>query len=313
LSFSGDIRRELMRQIGTARSVRLAELAAFVLLCGSVRCSKRETFVTIDTGSLTVADKSFILLNKAFNITPLVRVSSFSTGRDKSFHIVVDGREAEELVEALKLNGNHYDSEGMCTEYKGTRYLLEDNECKRAFLRGTFMAAGSVTDPEKEYHLEMTVKDLAYVSLVSDAMGAFGQKTKSIERKGSRVIYIKDGEDISDFLNVIQAYKAMYTFENVRILKGIRNSVNRQVNCETANIDKTVNAAVKQLEDIRYIEKKTGFLGLKDSLRETAELRLKYPDASLRELADISEGKLTRSGINHRLKKLSEIADKLRR
>ena len=132
------------------------------------------------------------------------------------------------------------------------------------------------------------------------------------ERKKYNVVYVKEGSQIVDFLNVIGAHIALMNFENIRILKEVRNSVNRQVNCETANISKTVNAAAKQIEDIKYIECNMGFSQLSDGLREVAELRLDYPESSLQELGKMLKKPISKSGVNHRLRKLSEIANDLR-
>ena len=143
-------------------------------------------------------------------------------------------------------------------------------------------------------------------------MSAFDIDAKIVERKKYQVVYIKEGAQIVDFLNVIGAHMALMEFENVRIVKEVRNSVNRQVNCETANITKIVNTAARQIEDIKYIQCNMGFGTLSDGLREIAELRLEYPDSSLQELGKMLDNPISKSGVNHRLKKLSNIANELR-
>ena len=147
---------------------------------------------------------------------------------------------------------------------------------------------------------------------LKEEMSAFDIDAKIVERKKYQVVYIKEGAQIVDFLNVIGAHMALMEFENVRIVKEVRNSVNRQVNCETANITKIVNTAARQIEDIKYIQCNMGFGTLSDGLREIAELRLEYPDSSLQELGKMLDNPISKSGVNHRLKKLSNIANELR-
>lgn len=192
-------------------------------------------------------------------------------------------------------------------------YLLVQNTCcKRVFLRGVFMVSGSVSDPKKAYHLEMAILSKKLALQICEIISFFMIDAKIIERKKYYVVYIKEGSQIVDFLNVIGAHNALMNFENVRIVKELRNSVNRQVNCETANIDKTVSAAKKQIEDIKYIQCNKGFDKLTDGLREIALLRLEYPEYSLQELGKLLSKPIGKSGVNHRLRKLSDIAKQMR-
>lgn len=184
--------------------------------------------------------------------------------------------------------------------------------CKRAFLRGAFLCVGSISDPEKSNHLEFVCTNEEMADLLIEYMAEFEIVAKTIRRKKYFVVYLKDGEEIVDLLNVMGAHVSLMEFENQRILKEISNSVNRRVNCETANIAKTVNAATKQVEDIILIRDTSGFGGLPQNLREMAQVRIDYPDASLKELGSYLDPPVGKSGVNHRLRRLSEIADKLR-
>ena len=184
--------------------------------------------------------------------------------------------------------------------------------CKRAFLRGAFLCVGSVTDPGKSNHLEFVCSDEKLAELLIEYMAEFEIVAKTISRKKHFVVYLKDGEEIANLLNVMGAHVSLMEFENQRILKEISNSVNRRVNCETANIAKTVNAATKQVEDIILIRDTCGLGGLPQNLREMAQVRIDYPDVSLKELGSYLDPPVGKSGVNHRLRKLSEIADKLR-
>jgi hypothetical protein len=184
--------------------------------------------------------------------------------------------------------------------------------CKRAFIRGAFMAAGSISDPNKSYHFEIVCKNIAQASQLKEVIESFDAQPKIVERKERFVVYLKEGEQIVDMLNVMEAYVSLMKLENVRILKDMRNSINRKVNCETANINKTVNAAVRQIEDIKKIRDTLGFDSLSPQLAEMAQVRLDHPDAPLKELGTYLDPPVGKSGVNHRLKKLSEIAEKIK-
>lgn len=189
---------------------------------------------------------------------------------------------------------------------------IERTCCKRAFLRGAFLCVGSISDPEKSNHLEFVCNDEESAELLKGYMAEFDVTAKTVRRKKYFVVYLKDGEEIVNLLNVMGAHVSLMEFENQRILKEISNSVNRRVNCETANIAKTVTASAKQVEDIILIRDTGGFQKLPQNLREMAQVRIDYPDASLKELGSYLDPPVGKSGVNHRLRRLSEIAEKLR-
>jgi conserved hypothetical protein len=184
--------------------------------------------------------------------------------------------------------------------------------CKRAYIRGAFLASGSMSNPKKSYHLEIVVSDDEKAEQIRSIIQTFDIDAKKILRKKYYVVYIKEGSQIVDLLNVMEAHRALMDLENVRILKEMRNSINRQVNCEAANINKTVNAAAKQIEDIIYIQEHVGLGDLADGLEDIARVRIEYPEASLKELGEMLVPPIGKSGVNHRLRKLSLIADQLR-
>ena len=185
--------------------------------------------------------------------------------------------------------------------------LLDKNCCKRSFLRGAFLGGGSISRPSSDYHLEMVTENEDFAHTIIKVMHSFSLKAKLTDRKNDFIVYLKDGESITNFLSVIGAHGAMMDFENVRIVKEMRNNVNRVVNCETANLNKVVKAAVRQINCIKYIDEHMGLSQLPQGLQDTARLRLENPDASLNELVEYANG-IGKSGINHRLKKLQEIA-----
>ena len=197
---------------------------------------------------------------------------------------------------------NHRRADGM---------LVQQTCCKRAFIRGAFMAAGSISDPNKSYHFEIVCHTLEQAQQLKELMEFFEAEPKIVERKERMVVYLKEGSQIVDLLNVMEAYVSLMNLENVRILKEMRNSVNRKVNCETANINKTVNAAVKQMEDIKRIRDTIGFDNIPEPLAEIAQARLDYPEATLKELGTYLDPPVGKSGVNHRLRKLAAIAENL--
>lgn len=313
MSFSRTVKEELGEHLTQARHCQIAEFAAMFALCGKLRKQKDgRIFLEIQTENLTVAQKSDILLKMAFQTKAGVQNCNYSNpSSSPGYQIrVTDQEKVVAILKAVKLLDDSGDRWG---DFSGVPHRLVQNTCcKRAYLRGVFMAAGSVTDPEKAYHLEIAVLSEQYCKQLCELVASFGIDARMVERKKYHVLYVKEGSQIVDFLNVMEAHVALMNFENVRIVKELRNSVNRQVNCETANINKTVTAAMRQIEDIRYIEQHKGFSQLTDGLREIAELRLDYPDSSLLELGKMLSKPLGKSGVNHRLRKLSEIAEQMR-
>lgn len=300
MSFAGKVKEELLEILGKSKHCQLAELAAIFSVCGQVIMEEKGNFVIqFHTENLTVARKCFILIKKAFRIIPDVSLR----GHHQYGIYILAEEDATMILKALQI------LEGALLVPEG---IIAKQCCKRAFLRGLFLACGSVSDPNSGYHLELVAGNQNRAVRIQEIIGVFGLEAKMIERKNSYTVYLKDGAGIVDFLNIIGAHVALMEFENVRILKELRNSVNRQVNCETANIKKTVSAASRQVEDIRYIKEVTGFGNLSSSLAEIAEKRLENPEMSLKDLGGLLEPPIGKSGVNHRLRKLSELAEKLR-
>ena len=182
----------------------------------------------------------------------------------------------------------------------------------KGLIREAFLQSGSISDPEKFYHFEIVFTTFEEALQMRQLMESFDLDGKIVERKGHYVVYLKEGSQIADMLRIMEAPLALMEFENIRILKEMRNSINRQVNCEAANLGKTISAAVKQVEDIKYICSTVGLDNIPESLAETARKRLEYPEAALKELGELMDPPLGKSGVNHRLKKLSELAEDLR-
>ena len=284
MSFSGEVKEELAKNISPARHCQLAAIMNF---CGQFGLDKDGRYtIGFQTENEALVKKGFTLLKKLFNIEPEIGLT-----QQEVQDIVRKAGDAQEPV---------------------SRLTVKNNCCKRAFLRGAFLSIGSISDPQKGYHLEFVCTTEKKAEQLQDMIREFDIEAKIILRKKYYVVYLKEGSAIVDLLNVCGAPVSLMNLENLRILKEMRNSVNRRVNCETANISKTVSASARQIRDIEYIREHYGFSKLPDSLRRMAEVRLDNPDAPLKELGEYLVPPVGKSGVNHRLRKLSELADKLR-
>lgn len=278
MSFSSEVREELNRQYGKSRHCQIAEMAGMLEMEGKINPVSRE--ITFMAGNEIIKEKYLKLRERAF-------------GKDAP---------DSKILEALRWDGK----QTLILRTDGL--LLQRTCCKRAFIRGAFMAAGSISNPNKAYHFEIVCRQMEQALQLQEIMGYFDMEAKIVERKERFVLYLKEGAQIVDMLNVMEASVSLMNLENVRILKEMRNSVNRRVNCETANINKTVSAAVRQIEDIRKIRDTVGFGSLPYQLAEIAQARLDHPDATLKELGAGLHPPVGKSGVNHRLRKLAEIA-----
>lgn len=304
-SFSSKVKEELARQWTPVKHCQIAELTALIVMCGGIRIDSRERYsIKIHTENISVARKYFTLVRKTFNIDTDILVSQNRIHKNVSYTVSIKSHEdAMKILHATKL----MDDSGEVRELS-----ILNACCKRAFLRGAFLANGSMSNPQKAYHLEIVCVTRGRAQQIKSMIDSFGLEAKIVIRKKAYVVYLKEGSQIVDLLNVMEAPVALMELENIRILKEMRNSVNRKVNCETANINKTVSAAVKQVEDIAYIRDTIGLHKLAEGLEEIATLRLRYPEATLKELGELLSEPVGKSGVNHRLRKLSAIAQDLR-
>lgn len=304
MSFSLDVKEELRRKTGNARHCRIAELTALTLYLAH---PVAEGYLEYRTETAPVAEQIAVLIEKLFYEVP--SLTKIKNGR-QTVHIIRTqaGEVTERMLEAMKLSESIMQKETEDGKLLADEVLLQRSCCKRAYVRGAFMATGTVSDPQKSYHFEMVFMQRKQAEQMQELLRSFDVEAGIVTRKKASVLYVKEGAQISDLLNVMEAHIALMELENVRILKEMRNSINRQVNCETANINKTVTAAARQIEDIRLIRDTIGFDGLKDELKEIAQLRLEYPESSLKELGTLLTVPIGKSGVNHRLAKLCEIA-----
>ena len=317
MSFSSNVKEELQRHISPARHCQLAELAAILHFCGSIGSQKDGNFLQIKAENVLLVRKCFTLLQKTFNMSTETQVHH--EGQGGGYYIRI---EDQDLVKRILQGTKFLDGEG--NFWRGdsssaaglresvNRVVIKNTCCQRAFLRGAFLSAGSMSDPDKGYHLEIVCTRESQAQQLQLLLSDFGIDARTVIRKKYYVVYVKEGSCIADFLNVIEAHVALMEFENSRVVRDVRNTVNRRVNCETANITKTVTAAARQLEDIIFLQEKYGFEKLPVNLREMAEVRLEHPDAPLKELGAYLDPPVGKSGVNHRLRKLCELADSIR-
>ena len=312
MSFSGNVKEELLRQEDPDRHCRIAELAAIIAFHGEiVRLSTKEIILRLSAENESIIRKCFTLLEKTFKINGEVSIDKRIVKKNNRFTIdVEDPEETVKILQAVKLLTA--DRRPIHSDTLVSQMVIQKNCCRRAFLRGAFLCAGSISDPEKFYHFEIVCTTPAKALQLQEIIQSFEIDAKIVKRKKYHVVYVKEGAQIVELLGLMGAGVSLMNLENVRILKGMRNTVNRKVNCETANINKTVNAAVKQMEDIIYIRDTVGLHRLPENLEETALLRLEYPQASLKELGTLLSIPVGKSGINHRLRKICSIAEELR-
>jgi len=310
MSFSGEVKKELCEHIAPARHCQIAEISAMIAFCGKIVVDKEgKLILKLQTESTVLTKKMYLLLKQVFRINAELITKALSA--KKNLHeLALSPEETGRILSICKLTVAGDDRNGKVL--LAEPLLTEKNCCKRSFIRGAFLAAGSISDPQKAYHFEVVAGQEKNGELLCELMTSFSVDAKMIARKYHYVVYVKEGAQIVDLLNVMEAHVALMEFENVRIIKEMRNTINRKVNCEAANINKTVKAASRQVEDIQYIRDTVGLTTLAEGLEEIALLRLEYPEATLLELGQMLHPSVGKSGVNHRLKKLSSIADEIR-
>ncbi len=312
MSFSGEVKEELAKHVSASRHCQIAELAAMIHFCGKIQDINGKKALVFHTENQSVIRKYFTLLEKTFNIEIGTSQEILERqGRSHTYSFILEEEQkVYKILQTVKLLS--VEDEVLSFEQPVNTMLIKNSCCQRAFLRGVFLTAGSMSDPEKSYHLELVCTNEMQAIQLRDIIQGFQVEAKIVLRKKYYVVYLKEGGGISDLLNIMEAHVSLMEFENQRIVKEMRNSINRRVNCEAANITKTVNASSKQIEDILLIRDNYGFNNLQEGLREIAEVRLDYPDATLKELGQYLNPPVGKSGVNHRLRKLSELADRIR-
>ncbi len=313
MSFSATTKNELSRIPIADSCCAIAELAALVRMNGTIQISgMKKVNLKFTTENAAIARRIFSLLKTIYDTEVEVMVRrNKQLKKNNNYLIVINNKDISKKILAdvgfIRGEASFFNPNFMIPEE-----IIKNRCCKRSYIRGAFLGGGSISNPEKTYHLEFVTSNEEHAMDLSNVINSFGLNSKIVTRKENYVVYIKEGEQIVDLLNIIGAHQALLKLEDIRVLKNVRNNINRIVNCETANLSKTIDASMRQVESIKYIESTIGLEKLPDALREIAELRLEYSDASLKELGMMLNPPVGKSGVNHRFRKIEELADKLR-
>ncbi|MBA2175631.1 DNA-binding protein WhiA [Halobacillus locisalis] len=309
MSFASEIKKELTN-VEADTCCMESELAALIRMNGTFSLSNREYMLDVQTENAAIARRIYMLTKKLYPYPVELLVRKKMRLKKNNVYIVRMTEQAKLVLEDLEiLKGPLSINPNIPGKY------MKDTCCKRAYLRGAFLAGGSVNNPEtSSYHLEIYSSDEEHNEALCKLMNQFGLHARTLDRKKGYITYLKEADKITELISNIGAHQALFKFEDVRIVRDMRNSVNRLVNCETANLNKTIGAAFRQVENIKFISRTVGLEALPDKLREIASLRLQHQDVSLKELGEyVSGATISKSGINHRLRKIDEFAEKVRK
>lgn len=302
MSYASDTKQELCRYEPQSVCCRLAELSGIISSAGSVIYrGNGEKRLSVETENEHVAERICHLLGDVFDVQPdLVTLERARLGGRSAHHIEIAGEEAAFVLEGCGID---------LTQRRGVpKDVTVRKCCRRAFLRGVFLACGSVTDPQKAYHLEFVLSDESFAHALERLIARFGLSAHMSTRRQTTLVYLKDQSAIADMLSLIGAQNARFAMEDAFIRKGLRNNVNRAVNCDSANVQRAVMAASRQAQAIRHVLETRGEASLPPALLQTAKLRLAHPEMSLEELGRLFDPPIGKSGVNHRLRRLEEMA-----
>lgn len=308
MSFCNDVRNELARVIPAKECCRKAELLALLDSAATVVDAGEQGYLLkLRAENAATARKIFKLIKENYSLSSGVSIEPrrhFSKTKIYEVNTPIPLHNLSILQEIKLITANN-------TKLQVNKYFTRVACCKRAYLRGIFLSRGFINQPAGEYHLEIVFDDHKLAAQVQKMVGRFSIHMHSFERKSKLVLYLKESEKIVDFLRVVGANRALLDFENVRILKSMRNAVNRQVNCETANLAKTIDASVRQIDLISRAMQKEDWQRLPPQYKELALLRVDYPDCSLKELGELTDPQLSKPGVAYRMRKLEKIAEEI--
>ncbi|OZU88757.1 DNA-binding protein WhiA [Virgibacillus indicus] len=309
MSFASEIKKELTA-IEVDDCCRQAELAALIRMNGAISLSRQDYVLDVQTENAAIARRIYTLVKSIYEYPVELLVRKKMKLKKNNVYIVRLKKDVRSLLSKLDI----FEEPFTFVRTISKKYAAKSC-CKKAYLRGAFLAGGSINNPEtSSYHLEIFNFYHEHNEALCELLNKFDLRARTLERKNGHIVYIKEAEKITEFLSIIGAHNALFKFEDVRIVRDMRNSVNRLVNCETANLNKTIGAAFRQIENINLIDRTVGLDQLPVKLQEIAVLRVQHQDVSLKELGElVSGGKISKSGVNHRLKKIDEFAEKIKR
>ncbi|MDO5018220.1 MAG: DNA-binding protein WhiA [Lagierella massiliensis] len=309
MSFSTEVKNEISRQALNSKEEIIAELAGFYRVNGSLLFNLENTRVQFSTETNAIARRIFTEIKYLYEYDCSIEVVRGSAFRRNNLYKITIGEDcAKNLLEDIKLSFDPFS----INMVKVPEELIGDENLQKAFIIGSFLGAGSINNPEKNYHMEIVAGEESYAKELIKVLNNFNIYPKISCRKEDFFLYLKEGESVADFLSLIGAFQSMFKFEDIRVFKEIKNNVNRVMNFESANMDKTINASIRHVEDIEFIIHEKGLDFLDDNLRDIAILRLEYPEDSLKQLGERLNPPVGKSGVNHRLKKIHSIAESLR-
>lgn len=309
MSFSINVKNEVSRlDFGTDEEI-ISELGGMFRVNGTILASSGNIKLRFTSETNSIARRIFAELKKLYNYDSIIEISKNNQLRRKNlYRINIEGKTASLFLKDIGLSDDPFSF----LHLDIPKFLVDNSKKRKAFIRGSFLGAGSISNPERSYHLEIITGKLEYSQYFVELLKEYNIVARIVDRKDNYIIYIKDSEMISDFLSLIGAFQNLFKFEDIRVIKDIKNNVNRVMNCESANMDKTIEASLRQIDDIELIDRCIGLENIQDNLREVAEIRLKYPEYSLKQIGEELNPPVGKSGINHRFKKIRSIADNLR-
>lgn len=314
MSFSSKVKNEIARCEVDKCCCELAELAAIVRMNATISLKGlNKLSLKMTTENAATARRIFSLLKDRYDEDIDVVVKRSKQLKKKNIYLIIISN--EELAKKILIDIGFISKDTLDIlnpEYRVDKKIIKNRCCKRAYIRGSFLGGGSISNPEKSYHLEFTTNNKEHSDNLCEIINSFNLSAKVVQRKENYVVYLKEGSQIVDLLNIIGAHQALLNFENVRVLKDMRNNVNRLVNCETANLSKTIDASMKQVENIKLIQDTKGLHTLPPKLREIAYLRLEYRDATLKEIGEMLDPPVSKSGVNHRFRNIEKIANNIK-
>ncbi len=308
MSYASDVKKELTN-LAVHRENAKAELMALIRMNGAISLANHHFILNIQTENPAIARRIYRLLKQFYDVDSELIVRRKMKLNKNNLYIVRLKTGTDMVLADLGILKDYQIVEVAPTE------VLTDDAAVRSYLRGAFLAGGSVNNPEtSRYHLEIYSLYEAHNHMISEMMNKYGLNSRTTDRRGGYITYIKEAEKIADFLSLVGATNAMLKFEDIRIMRDMRNSVNRLVNCENANMDKVANASSKQIENILLIDETVGLQQLPPKLQEVAVARLALGEVSLKELGTlVPGGPISKSGINHRLRKINQFAEQLQK
>jgi len=306
VSYASEVKQELTKLVVHPEHARV-ELSALLRMNGSLSIQNHHFVLTAQTENAAIARRIFSLIKQKYGMESELLVRKKMKLKKNNQYLVRLKHDTNKVLTDLDI----LDESGLSINTDVPEEVLTEDQRMRSYLRGAFLATGSVNNPEtSRYHLEIYSLYETHNEGIAQMMNYFHLNARTTKRRNGYIVYLKEAEKIADFLQVIGATNSMLKFEDIRIVRDMRNSVNRLVNCENANINKTVAAAERQIENIKHLQATVGLDSLPDKLREIAVLRLENPEVSLKELGDmVPSGAISKSGINHRLRKLNELAE----